>query len=283
MKGILATILLVAFFASPLAAQELTGTLQQVKKTGKIRIGYRNSAPPMSFLDKDGKPVGYSIDLCIHIVNEVKFRIGSEINVEYVSVDAEGRFAAISENKIDILCGATTKTLSRAEVVDFTQLTFVTGASFMGLKSKKKWNYFDGKKIGVSKGTSTALVLKKLFLETSIAAEIILFDNITQSLSALEKGKIDAICADQVSLIGLALAADDPDKFSILPDLFSYEPFALAIRRNDSDFRLIADRVISNLYRTKQILKIYDKWFGTFSAQRSSAFNSLIELNAIPE
>ena len=283
MRSILIAFLVVAFFVSPLAAQEFTGTLQQIKKTGKIKIGYRNSVPPMSFLGKDGKPAGYSIDLCIHIVNEVKFRIGSEIDIEYVPVDAQERFVALTENKIDILCGATTKTLTRAETMDFTQLTFVTGASFMGLKGKKNWNYFDGKRIGVSKGTSTALVLKKLFLETSIAAEIILFDNITESLSALEKGKIDAICADQVALIGIALAKDDPDHYSILPDLFSYEPFALPIRRNDSDFRLIADRVISNLYRTKQILKIYDKWFGKFSAQRSSAFDSLIQLNAIPE
>ena len=283
MRSILITFLVVAFFASPLAAQELTGTLQQIKKSGKIKIGYRVTTRPMSFLGKDGKPVGYSIDLCRHIANEVKFRIGSEIDIEYVHVEAKDRFVALNENKIDILCGATTKTLSRAEFVDFTQLTFVTGASFMGIKGKKNWNNFDGKKIGVSKSTTTALVLKKLFLETSIAAEIILFDNITEQLSALEKGEIHAICADQVVLIGIALSADDPDHYSILPDLFSYEPFALVIRRNDSDFRLIADRVISNLYRTKQILKIYDKWFGKFSAQRSSAFDSLIQLNAIPE
>jgi glutamate/aspartate transport system substrate-binding protein len=260
MIRILTTVMLVFFLASPSAAHELTGTLQQIQKTGKIRIGYRDAAPPMSFVDKDGKPAGYSIDLCIHIVNEVKFRIGSQINIEYVLVGAEDRFDAITENRIDILCGATTKTLSRAELVDFTQLTFVTGASFMALKGKKNWNQFDGKKIGVTKGTSTALVLKKLLIDSSIAAEIVFFENITESLSELEKGGIDAICADQVALIGIALAGDDPDHYVILPDLFSYEPLALAVKKNDSDFRLVADRVISNLYRTQQILTIYDKW-----------------------
>ena len=283
MRGILTTILVVAFFVNPLAAQELTGTLHQIKKTGKIKIGYRHSQPPMSFLGKDDKPAGYSIDLCIHIVNEVKSRIGSEIDIEYVPVGAKDRFVAVSENKIDILCGSTTKTLSRGEVVDFTQLTFVTGASFMALKGKKIRNNFEGKKIGVVEGTTTAVALKDLFEETSIDAEIILLNTTAEGLSALKKEEIDAFSADQIVLIGLALGTDDPGNFSILPDLFSYEPFALAVRRNDADFRLVADRVISHLYRTGQILKIYDKWFGKFSARRTSAFDALIQLNAIPE
>ena len=283
MRGILTTMLLVVFFANPLAAQELTGTLQQIQKTGKIKIGYRHSQPPMSFLGKDGKPAGYSIDIGRHIVDEIETKIGSEIVIEYVPVTAEERFNALRENKIDILCGATTKTLSRSEVVDFTQLTFVTGASFMTLKGKKIRNNFGGKKVGVVKSTTTAVALEKLFKETSTDAEIILFNSTAKGLSALKKEDIDAFSADQVVLIGLALSTDDPGSFSILTDLFSFEPFAFAVRRNDSDFRLIADRVISYLYRSRQILKIYDKWFSEFSRKRSLAFDALIQINATPE
>ncbi len=283
MRGILTTILVVAFFATPLAAQELTGTLQQIQKTGKIKIGYRHSQPPMSFLGKDDKPAGYSIDLCTHIVNEIQSRIGTEIDIEYVPVKAKDRFVAVAENKIDILCGSTTKTLSRSEIVDFTQLTFVTGAAFMTLKGKKIRNNFEGKKIGVVEGTTTAATLKALFQRTSTDAEIVLLNTTTEGLSALGKEKIDAFSADQVVLIGLVLATDDPAKFSILPEVFSYEPFALAVRRNDADFRLIANRVISHLYRTRQILKIYNKWFGRFAAKRTLAFEALIQLNATPE
>ena len=90
MRGKLSIILLIVFFASPLGAQELTGTLQQIKKSGQIKIGYRVSEPPMSFLDKDGNPTGYSIDLCIDIVNEVVNKIGADVKVEYVPVTAEG-------------------------------------------------------------------------------------------------------------------------------------------------------------------------------------------------
>lgn len=283
MRVILTTILMVAFFANPLSAQELSGTLQQVQKSGKIKIGYRQSQPPMSFMGKDGVPDGYSIDLCKHIVDEIKNKIGKDVAIEYVPVTAEERFVALSDNKIDILCGSTTKTLSRRELVDFTELTFVTGASFMALKGKKVRNNFNGKKIGVVKGTTTAPALEKLFLETQTSAEVVLLNSTAEGLELLEKEKIDAFAADQIVLIGLALKANGQDKFSIFPDLFSYEPFALAVRRNDADFRLVADRALSGLYRSKQIRIVYEKWFGGFSKRIPSAFEALIQLNATPE
>jgi len=116
-----------------------------------------------------------------------------------------------------------------------------------------------------------------------VKADIVFVKSKEDALKALDKGDIDAFAADQVVLIGMALISGHPKSYSILPDLFSYEPLALASRRNDADFRLVADRVISELYRSKKILKIYDKWFGQFAKKRSSAFDALIQLNAIPE
>ncbi len=285
MRGKLTIILLIVFFANPLSAQELTGTLQQIKKSGQIRIGYRVSEPPMSFLDKDGIPSGYSIDLCKSIVTEVENKIGADVKVKYVPVTADGRFKALGDNKIDILCGSTTKTLSRSELVDFTQLTFVTGASLMILKENKAHDSdgFDGKKIGVVEATTTAVELKKLFQDTSTDAEVVLFNSAKEGIDALRKKKIDAFSSDQVILIGLALKEHDPMNFVIKSDVFSFEPFALAVRRNDADFRLVADRVISELYRSGKILEIYDKWIGKFTRKRLPIFDAMIKLNATPE
>jgi glutamate/aspartate transport system substrate-binding protein len=283
MRGILTIIVLVAILTNPLAAQELTGTLLKIQKSEKIKIGYRQSQPPLSFLGKDGIPAGYSIDLCRHIVTGIQKSVNRDVDIEYVPVTAEGRFEALSDNRIDILCGSTTKTLSRSELVDFTQLTFVTGATFMTLKGTKIANNFNGKKIGVVKGTTTGAALHEIFIETQTDADIVFVNSTAEGLMTLEKGKIDALAADQVVLIGLAFTADESDKFSILPNLFSYEPFALAVRRNDADFRLVADRVLSHLYRSKQIRTIYDKWFGRFSNTRPSAFEALVQLNATPE
>jgi ABC-type amino acid transport substrate-binding protein len=285
MRGKLGIILLIAFFASPLAAQELTGTLQQINKSGQIRIGYRVSEPPMSFLDKDGDPTGYSIDICKSIVTEVENKIGKEVKVEYVPVTADGRFKALGDNKIDILCGSTTKTLSRSELVDFTQLTFVTGASLMTLRDNKTLDStgFDGTKIGVVKATTTAVALEKLIRETSTDAEVVLFNSAKESIDALREKRIDAFSSDQVVLIGLALKEHDPMNFVIKSTVFSFEPFALAVRRNDADFRLVADRVISELFRSRKILEIYDEWIGKFTRKRLPIFDAMIKLNATPE
>ena len=284
MKGKLTIILLIVFLASPLSAQELQGTLQQIKRSGKIRIGYRESHPPMSFLDKDGAPAGYSVDVCKEIVAEVKNKIGADVKVDYVPVTAEGRFKALDDNKIDILCGSTTKTLSRSEIVDFTQLTFVTGASLMTLKDNKAFESgLDGTIIGVIKGTTTAAELKELMRETSTNAEIVLFDSAKESIDALRQKKIDAFSSDQVVLIGIASQEQDPTNFVIKSTVFSFEPFALAVRRNDADFRLVADRVISDLSRSKKILEIYDKWIGKFTGQRLPIFEAMVQLNATPE
>ena len=285
MRGKLAIIFLIVLFASPLAAQELTGTLQQIKKAGQIRIGYRSSEPPMSFLGKDGKPAGYSIDLGKSIVKEVEKKIGAKVKVQYVPVTTENRFKTLIGNKIDILCGATTETLSRSELVDFTQLTFVTGASLMTLKNDKNRDSsgFSGKKIGVVKDTTTAIFLKNLLKETSTKAEIVLLNSAEEGVSALQKKKIDAYAADQIVLIGIASKPDNRMKFAIDPNVFSFEPFAFAVRRNDSDFRLVANRALSDLCRSKKIFDIYDKWVGEFTGQRLPIFDAMVKLNAIPE
>ncbi len=284
MKVILVALALTALIAAPVQAQQSAGTLQHVTKTGKFRIGFRESSPPMSFLDKDGKPTGYSVELCNLIATAVKNKVGKEIKVEYVPVTAENRFDALAKNKIDILCGPTTRTLARGKLVDFTQLTFVTGASLMSLAGKeiRSLSGFTGKKIGVSRGTTTETVLRNMLKETLTDAEVVLVNSTAEGVAALESGKIEAFSADQVVLMGTAMTTQG-EKFAIASEVFSYEPFALAVRRNDADFRLVADGALSQLYRSGQILAIYERWFSRFSKKRPQIFDALYQLNAIPE
>ena len=267
-------------------AAEQSSTLEQIKKTGKIRLGYRQSEPPMSFLDNNGKPAGYSIDLCARIVTGVKTKLDKPaISVEYVLVDSTNRFTALSDNKIDILCGSTTKTLSRGELVDFTQLTFVTGASLLSLASNRIDNVstLQGKKVAVVKDTTTIVALKDALKDALTEAEVVPVGSAADGLKALQEGKVDAFSSDQVVLIGLVLATENPQDFFLANQLFSFEPFALAVRRNDADFRLVADRVLSHLYRSKQIGQIYGQWFGRFSKKVPAAVEAMYAINSTPE
>lgn len=286
MKLLLVLLATAVMFAQPLGAAEQMDTLEQVKQSGKVRIGFRKAQPPMSFLDKDGKPAGYSVELCVRIVNEVKNTIGrDDITIEYVPVSSTNRFEALSNNTIDILCGATTKTISRGKLVDFTQLTFVTGASLLSLKDSavEGISGLQGKKVAVSKGTTTIDALKTKLKESVSDAKVVPVDSAEAGMQALIKGEVDAFSADQVVLIGLVLTHKGDQQFAIATDIFSFEPFALAVRRNDSDFRLLADTVLAQLNRSGQITPIYSKWFGKFTKKVPPLLQAMYVLNSTPE
>jgi ABC-type amino acid transport substrate-binding protein len=268
------------------AASELTGTLKRIDDTGRMNLGYRESEPPMSFRDKSGNPVGYSIDLCDHIAAAVKQKLGrSDITVNYVPVTAESRFTSIESDNIDILCGATTKTLGRSERVGFTQLTFATGASLLSLDASKVPNVsgLKGKRVAVVSNTTTIEALKGALNTMLIDSEVVPVPSAVEGMALLDKGEVDAFSSDQVVLIGQVIARDSGKQYFLSQDLFSFEPFALAVKRGDADFQLVADRALSQLNRSGQILMIYRKWFARFAEKPTMALKALYQLNAIPE
>jgi len=267
------------------SAQSIS-TLEQIAKTGTIRLGYRKAQPPMSFSDLTGVVGGYSIDLCERIVTGVKSKLNrSDIKIEYVPVTAKTRFQALIDNRIDIHCGSTTQTLSRRQLVDFTQLTFVTGASLMSLKTNPVRGLADlqGKKVAVSRDTTTIEALDKALSETLTDTEVVPVDSTEAGYRALAEGKVDAYASDQVVLIGLAMSSGKLDELFISEELFSFEPFALPVRRNDSDFRLVADEVLSQLYRSGQVGALYKKWFGQFSKSVPEAIQAMYMINSTPK
>jgi ABC-type amino acid transport substrate-binding protein len=286
MKNMIALIALASMLVSGASLAAETSTLEQIKKSETIRIGYREANPPMSFLNKDKQPVGYSVELCLQIVNEVKSMMQNpNIAVRYVPVTASNRFEALSDNSIDILCGATTKTLSRSEVVDFTQLTFITGAALLSMKSTKVDAVTDlkGKKVAVSKDTTTMDTLRKTIRRKGIDAQIVEVDSASAGMELVIKGEVAAFAADQIVLIGLVVTHMDPKQFAVSQDVFSFEPFALAVRRNDADFRLVADRVLSRLSRSGNIKKIYKQWFGKYITEVPDLLEAMYILNTTPE
>ena len=280
--------LVVAFMLAfaPAHAADPAPTLEQIEASGKIRIGYRESLPPMSYLDDRGAPTGYSIELCSLIVEEVRSVLGNpDLEAEFVMVDADNRFPALEEGRIDILCGATTKTLARMERVDFTQLTFVTGAGFLSSKSNPVETVPDlrGQKIAVVGGTTTEAALKGVLEQTATEADIVNVESGVEAMALLESGEVAAYTADQIVLIGTLVTHPDPGGFLVGGNLYSFEPLALALRRNDADFRLVADRVLSRLYRDGGIVDIYTRWFGRISDKVPGAIAAAYELNATPE
>jgi len=286
MKYMIVTMALITMLASGITLAADFSTLEQVKKTKKIRIGYRADKPPMSFVNRNNELVGYSIDLCLRMVDEMKDMLNDpDISVEYVPVNASNRFDALTSNSIDILCGVTTKTLSRSELVDFTQPTFVTGAALLTLKTLQIQNISElaGKKIAVVKDTTTFDSLTKMLENEGSDAEVVTVKTAVEGMDALTGGEVDAFSGDQIVLVGLIITSDNPKQFALTENVFSFEPFALAVRKNDSEFRLVADRMLSRLYRSKKVLLLYDKWFGNYINKMPPLLEAMYLINSTPE
>jgi ABC-type amino acid transport substrate-binding protein len=207
------------------------------------------------------------------------------IATRYLPVNASNRFDALRDNSIDILCGSTTKTLSRSELVDFTQLTFITGAAFLSLKSAKveKFSDLKGKKVAVVKDTTTKNALEKNLRKKGSDAKIIVVDSAAEGVDLVVKGEVAAFSADQIVLIGLVVTHKDKKQFAVSDKVFSFEPFALAIRLNDSEFRLLADRTLARLNRSGNITKVFKQWFGKYITEVPALLEAMYILNATPE
>lgn len=280
--------LVFALFCLPLAsagAAEWSQTLKRINETGEMNIGFRQDQAPMSFDRGGGEAAGYSVELCKYIGSAVVAELGkTTIQVNYVPVTAANRFEAIQSGKIDILCGATTKTISRAKLVGFTQHSFVTGGTLLSRNDAVVDRITDlaGKSVAVVENTTTIVALEKAMKKMSIDAEVIPVTSTSQGMNLLEQKQVDALAADQVVLIGQVIARSGRDRFSLSEHFFSFEPFALAIPRGDADFQLVADRALSRLYRSGEIIQVYLQWFGSFGEEPPDMLKAMYQLNATP-
>ena len=176
MHRLLLTAVFVIVAAAPSGAEQLTGTLQKVNNSGAIVLGHRDASPPFSSRDEKKQPAGYSVDLCLRIVEAVKTKLGRpDLTVKYVPVSAENRFDKVADGTVDIECGNTTHTLSDREHVDFTLTTFITGASLLlpagsGIKSVGE---LGGKRVTVVEGTTTEMALRDQLSQGLIDAKVL--------------------------------------------------------------------------------------------------------------
>ena len=266
-------------------AQTLTGTLKKVADSGTLTIGYRENALPFSYTGSDGKPAGYSIDLCQEIAVAVQQELKlPNMAVRWVPVTPENRVDAVANGTVDIECGSTTASLSRQEKVDFTLMTFVDGASLLiaqgsGLKTVAD---LAGKRIGVAPGTTTEKAIADFLRSQSITATIVPVKDHDEGLAALQTSKIEAYASDRIILVGLVLQARGTSRYALISDDLSYEPYGFMVRRDDSAFRFLANRVLARIYRSGAIGAIYSKWFGALG-KPTPALVLMYALQGLPE
>ena len=285
-KAMIASFLMLTLMMVGAAAgQELDGTLKKIKSSGVFTLGYREAAPPFSFPGPDKRPVGYSIDLCMQVASAIQKQLKMEnLKLDWVPVTAENRIDMVAQGKIDMECGTTTTSLSRQERVDFSLMTFVDGGSLLTKADADLRGVGDlaGKRIAVMPGTTTETALAKFLKDEFIQVQTVRVKDPLEGVAAIEKGQADAFASDRGILIGIAVTSKDPKRFGLANVLFSYEPYGFMLRRNDGAFRLAVNRALAAIYRSGDIIAIYERWFGGFG-KPSPAILSMYLLNGLPE
>jgi glutamate/aspartate transport system substrate-binding protein len=280
----LSVLFLAAILTSPAFGQPQS-TLEKVKAAKTMAIGYREASLPFSFLGNDGKPTGYSIELCTLIAASIEQQLGlSDLQIKWIPVTPENRMALVANGTVDLECGSTTNTLSRQQQVDFSSLTFVDGGSLLISTGSNIRRLTDiaGKRVAVIPGTTTEKALAEALQRANLSVQLVKVKEHSDGIAALEQGTADAYASDMVILLGLALTSKDPTKLAVANAYFSYEPYGLMLRRGDPDFRLAVNRVLSRLYRSGEIIPIFERWFGPYD-RASDLLRAMYQLQSIPE
>lgn len=289
----LAAVAALALLATPAIAQELTGTLKKIKDTGTITIGHRETSIPFSYLDEKQQPIGYSMDICAAIVEEVKKELGvAQLAVKYNPVTPQTRIPLMANGTIDLECGSTTNTLTRQKQVGFGPTTYITGTKLLVKKSSKIKSYKDlrNKTVVVTQGTTNERIIKALSDKENLNIKFLNAKDHGESFLTVESGRAVAFSMDDILLYGLIAKAKSPKDYEVVGDFLSYDPYGQMYRKGDEDFGVVIRRAIARLMSSGDLAKLYDKWFiqklpsgETMGVPMSPLLKAAIQLQALPE
>jgi len=257
-------LLLAGALALPAHAQELTGTLKKIKDAGSVTLGYRESSLPFSYLNAAKRPIGYSIDLCLEIVEEVKDTLGVEtLDVKYVAVNPENRIDLVASGKVDLECGSTTNNLARQKRVAFSPVIFVAGTKLLVRRPVTIRSYIDlkGKTVAVTAGTTNQAAMKALSDKQNLGMRFAVAKDHAQAFTLLEKGRADAFATDDVLLYGLVARSGRSREFQVVGEFLSYDPYGIMFRRDDPDFAGVVRDAFERLASSRELEQTYNKWF----------------------
>ena len=240
-----------------------SGTLKKIHDSGMVTVGHRQNSPPFAFLDKEGKPIGYSLDLCEIVVEEIIAEVGKDIQVAYRPVTPENRFDLVNSGEIDLECGSTTNNAERRKSVAFSPTIFVTGTKLLVRRGSRILNLreLQGKTVVLTRGTVHEAAIPKLAERQKLAIKFVFAADHQESFQTLVAGKADAFANDDVQLYGMLAETKSAADFRVVGEFLTYADYALMFRKNDPDFAEVVERAFHRLAGSREIVAIYEHWF----------------------
>jgi glutamate/aspartate transport system substrate-binding protein len=264
--------LLLSVFSSAALAQTSaaapTDTMAKIRSSRTIVLGVREAARPFSFLNEQKQSVGYSVDLCLNAVDEIKKELKlPDLKVQYKLVSGPERIPKLLSGEIDLECGSTTNTRARQEKVDFSYTFFVAAMRVLTPKNLQVDSLKDlnGLNIALSKGTTSEKLFRQLESGELQQSKLESYASNTDAYKALKEGKVRAFPQDDSLLVGLAANDKALDAFGVSALALSVEPYAVMMRKGDTALQAAVDRSLARLYSSGEINAIYGKWFATDS------------------
>ena len=255
---------LAALVATPAAAQELTGTLKKIKDNGAITIGHRDSSIPFSYYDDKQNVVGYSMDICMKIVDAVKAELKMpNLQVKLNPVTSATRIPLIANGTIDLECGSTTNNLEREKQVGFINTYFVTANRYVAKKSSniKTLNDLKGKTVVSTAGTTNIKWLTEENGKQNLGMNILTAKDHAEAFLMVETGRATAFFMDDILLYSLVAGSKAPADYVIGDEAYTVEPYAAMLPKDDAAFRKVADAATAKLYKSPEMTALYEKWF----------------------
>src|SRR5713101_2165619 len=250
-----------AFCAGQANAQELTGTLKNIKETGAITLGHRDSSIPFSYLDDNQKPIGFAMDICYKIVDAVK----KELKLDKLEpATSSTRIPLLANGTIDLECGSTTNNTERQKQIAYTNTHFLTASRYVSKKASKINSIDDlkGKSVVSTAGTTNIKQLTEANAARSLGANIIPAKDHAEAFLMVETDRAVAFVMDDILLASLVAGSKQPDAYVISADAFSKpEPCGVMLRKDDPAFKKVVDAATAALYQSPEGQQIYDKWF----------------------
>jgi glutamate/aspartate transport system substrate-binding protein len=244
--------------------EQLSGTLKKIKTTKTVAIGYRDASVPFSYVSAARQPIGYAIDICTEIVEDIRGELGDDtIQVKYVAVDTQTRIPRVVDGTIDLECGTTTNNAERRKQVAFSPITFVSGTKLLVKRASKLRSYRDlkGRTVAVTPASTNEAAIKSLNAKEGLNITILVVPGNTQAFEAVDTGKADAWAGDDAVLFATVAETKNPRDFSVLDEFLSYDPYGIMYRKNDPALDALVKHTFERLAETRELARIYEQWF----------------------
>jgi general L-amino acid transport system substrate-binding protein len=243
-------------FAAVSAQEEATGKLAEVLERGRLICGVNGVLPGFSNLDPDtNEMLGFDADFCRALAAAI-FGEASDDTVEFVTVTAAERAAAIQTGQVDVLIRNTTWTLTRDTDwgASFGPTTFYDGQGLMvpAALGVGSIDDLDGASICTIAGTTTELNITDAMTARGLEFELIPFDDSAGTISAFEAGRCDVLTSDKSQLAALRADSTDPSLYSILPDTISKEPLGPAWLQGDAQWGNVVTWVVLATFQAEE-------------------------------